>query len=101
MKDAIKNKEFELLAGHTMADSKQLHVVYLDTAPAKFYRNDISSAGMRAFKGLNTLEGRVVGEGTFGAGLNSVVCYQERRREGSGLPGVLPVQDAAIGPESA
>lgn len=41
-KAAIKNRDFEQIAAHTMADSNQFYAVYLNTTPTISYMNDVS-----------------------------------------------------------
>ncbi|PWW78162.1 Diphosphomevalonate decarboxylase [Tuber magnatum] len=81
MRAAIRNRDFERFAAHTMADSNQFHAVCLDTTPPIFYMNDVSRAAIRAIEALNTLEGRVVGAYTFDAGPNAVIYYREKDEE--------------------
>ena len=81
MKAGIKNRDFEHISGHIMADSSQFYAVYLNITPAISYMNDVSWATIRAVKGLNTLEGRAVGAYTFGAGPNVVLYYQDKDEE--------------------
>ncbi|PUU80506.1 GHMP kinase [Tuber borchii] len=96
MKAAIKNKDFEQFAAHTMADSNQFHAVCLDTTPPIFYMNGVSRAAIRAVEALNTLEGRAVGAYTFDAGPNAVIYYQEKDEEK-----VLGFLGALLAPEVA
>lgn len=77
MRSAIQNRDFELFAKLTMADSNQFHAVCLDTLPPIFYLNDVSHASIRVVEEMNRVSGKTVAAYTFDAGPNCVIYYEE------------------------
>ncbi|KAK4054291.1 diphosphomevalonate decarboxylase [Microbotryomycetes sp. JL221] len=77
MEQAIRNKDFDTFAKHTMADSNQFHAVCLDTEPPIFYMNDVSRSIIALVTEYNRVslanEGRLKAAYTYDAGPNAVI----------------------------
>lgn len=71
IKEAIKNKDFEAMAGIIMRDSMMMHATMLDTKPPIIYLNGVSRDVIYAIEDLNAAEKRVVAAYTFDAGPNA------------------------------
>nr|CAB3466497.1 unnamed protein product [Digitaria exilis] len=79
MEEAIKNRDFELFAKLTCADSNQFHAVCLDTSPPIFYMNDTSHRIISLVEKWNHSEGSPQVAYTFDAGPNAVLIARDRK----------------------
>lgn len=77
METAIKARDFDAFAQHTMADSNQFHAVCLDTEPPIFYLNDVSRSIIALVTEYNrasvAASGHLKAAYTFDAGPNAVI----------------------------
>lgn len=75
MEQAIRDRDFQSFARHTMVDSNQFHAVCLDTEPPIFYLNDVSRAIIALVTEYNRVQAgsRLAAAYTFDAGPNAVI----------------------------
>ncbi|KAM0789653.1 hypothetical protein ACM66B_000455 [Microbotryomycetes sp. NB124-2] len=77
MEQAIRDRDFDTFAKHTMTDSNQFHAVCLDTEPPIFYMNDVSRSIISLVTEYNRAsvanDGRVRAAYTYDAGPNAVI----------------------------
>lgn len=77
MEQAIRDRDFDAFARHTMADSNQFHAVCLDTEPPIFYMNDVSRSIIALITEYNRValanDGRFKAAYTYDAGPNAVI----------------------------
>lgn len=92
MEAAIKARDFDSFARHTMADSNQFHAVCLDTEPPIFYLNDVSRSIIALVTEYNRValanDGRLKAAYTFDAGPNAVIYAQKED--------IKPILDLAL-----
>lgn len=81
MRNAILEKNFEVFADVTMAESNSFHSVCSDTKPPIFYLNSTSHAAIRIVENINKKAGRIVAAYTFDAGPNAVIYFEEENKD--------------------
>ena len=71
--EVYRNKDFNVLAEHIMADSNEMHALMLSTRPSIRYLNPVSYEIMDAIEALNAAQGKNVAAYTFDAGPNAQI----------------------------
>lgn len=79
--DAIRERDFELLAEITMRDSNNMHATMLDTYPPIMYLSDKSRKAIYAIHELNESEGKNVAAYTFDAGSNPQIITLKKYKD--------------------
>lgn len=91
--EAIRKKDFDVLAEIIMKSSNSMHAVMLDSYPPLRYLNDASNAIIDAVHNINEAEGKNIVAYTFDAGPNAHVITLEKytarmKEELSRIPGI-------------